>query len=67
MFSQVPLASDGFVLNLIDLILLLCLPYTAKFTEHHQHYPKINTFYLYDDAYIKEGGKIEKLDQDVIS
>lgn len=67
MYSQVPLASDGFVLNLIDLMLLLCMPYTGKFTEHHLHYPKINTFYLYDDTYIKEGSKIEKLDQDATS
>jgi len=67
MYSQVPLCSDGFILNLIDLMLLLCMPYAGKFTEHHLHYPKINTFYLYDDTYIKEATKIEKLDQDVIS
>ena len=62
-----PLASDGFILNLIDLMLLFCKPYTSKFTEYHAQFPKINCFYLYDDSYVKDATKIEKLDQEAIN
>lgn len=35
MFTQVPVCSDGFVLNLIDLLLIFCGPFTLKFAEYH--------------------------------
>ena len=56
------MASDGFILNLIDLMLLFCKPYASKFTEYHTQFPKINCFYLYNDSYVKDATKIEKID-----
>ena len=52
---------------MIDLVLLLCMPYAGRFTDYHLHYPKINTFYLSDDSYVRDATKIEKLDLDIIS
>jgi hypothetical protein len=63
----VPVASDGFIYNLIDVVLLFCKPFTAKFNEYHQHFPKINCFYLLNDAYIAGGSRIEKIDNDSLS
>lgn len=67
MFTQMPVASDGFIYNLIDVMLLFCKPFTAKFSEYHQHFPKINCFYLLNDAFIAGGSKIEKLDSEALS
>jgi hypothetical protein len=62
MFTQMPVASDGFVYNLIDVLLIFCKPFTAKFADYHQHFSKINCFYLLNDQYMPNGSKIEKID-----
>lgn len=67
MFSQFPLASDGFILNLIDVLLLFCKPFTAKFNDYHLQIAKINCLYLHDDKYVINASKIEKLDNDVVN
>jgi hypothetical protein len=67
MYSQVPVASDGFILNLTDLMLLFCKPYTSKFSDFHKHFEKINTMYILNDTYIKGASKIEKIDQEIVT
>ena len=36
MYTQVPVASDGFILSLIDVLLIFAKPFTSKFSEYHQ-------------------------------
>ncbi len=67
MYTQFPVASDGFVLNLIEVLLLFCKPFTHKFSEYHTHISKINCFYLLNDQYIYKGSSIEKLDQECLN
>ena len=67
MYTQSPVCSDGFIFNLIDVMLLFCKPFTAKFSEFYQTYPKINAFYLINDNYIVNAQKIEKIDNDVVN
>lgn len=67
MYTQIPVCSDGFVLNLIALLLLFCKPFTAKFTEYPVQFSKVNCFYFLDDTYIRNGSKIEKLDSDAVA
>jgi hypothetical protein len=52
MFTSEPVASDGFVLGLIDLMLLFCKPFASKFGEYHLQFPKVNCFYLISDKYL---------------
>eukprot|EP00347_Sterkiella_histriomuscorum_P007831 403347399 len=67
MYTQIPVASDGFILNLMSLLLLFCKPFTSKFAEYHSHFQKINCFYLIDDRFFIGGSKIEKLNQDTVN
>jgi len=64
MFTLIPVSSDGFILNLIDVLLIFSKPFSGKFSEYHTHFGKINCFYLYNDAYIFNGSKIEKIDSE---
>ncbi len=66
MFTQFPVSSDGFILNLIDVLLIFSKPFSGKFSEYHNHIGKINCFYLYNDAYILNGTKIEKIDSEAL-
>ena len=66
MFTQFPVSSDGFILNLIDVLLIFSKPFAGKFSEYHNHIGKINCFYLYNDAYILNGTKIEKIDSEAL-
>ena len=34
MFTQAPVATDGFILNFVDLLLQLCKPFTANFSKY---------------------------------
>lgn len=67
MYSQLPLASDGFILNLIDVLLIFSKPFSNKFNEYHNQFPKINCLYLMTDEYFVGGSKIEKLDNDIVA
>ena len=67
MYTQTPVASDGFILNLLDTILLFCKPFTSKFSDFWQQFPKINVLYLIDDRYGLPGTKIEKIDNDIVN
>ena len=62
-----PVASDGFVYNLIDLLLLFCKPFTSKFADYPQYFSKINCFYLHTDHYIPGASKLEKLDSQTLT
>ena len=47
--TNMPTASDGFVLNMIDTLFILCKPFTADFSKYHKFINKINCFYLSND------------------
>ena len=64
MFTQVPVSSDGFIMSLIDVMLILSKPFTSRFADYHQYLTKINTFYLYNDTYILNASKIDKIDNE---
>lgn len=49
MFTQTPVSSDGFILSLIDVLLLFCKPYASKFHEYHSSFSKLSMFYLMND------------------
>ena len=61
MFTQAPVASDGFVLNFVDLLLQLCKPFTATFNKYHQFLSRINCFYLMTNDYIAKATEMEKI------
>ena len=61
MFTHTPVASDGFILNFIDLLLQLCKPFTSNFSKYHQFLSRINCFYLMTDDYIGAARKMEKI------
>ena len=61
MFTHTPVASDGFILNYIDLMLLLCKPFTSNFSKFPNFIQKINCFYLMSDDYIMKALELEKL------
>jgi len=64
--SFTPLASDGFVLNLVDTLLLLCKPFTGNFQKYGNFLNKINCFYLADDKQIDGAkDKLEKVEHGV--
>jgi hypothetical protein len=61
-----PLASDGFILNYIDTILILCKPFVGTFTKYGNFLNKINCFYLINDAQIDNAkDKIDKVEHEV--
>lgn len=67
MFTQAPVSSDGFILSLIDVMLIFSKPFTAKFTDYPLQIPKINCLYLNDDKYVVNASKIEKLDSEIVT
>ena len=66
MFTQTPVASDGFMLNLGAVLLLLCRPFTSKFNDCHVNFAKINCFYLMNDAFVAGASKLDKLDMEMV-
>ena len=66
MFTQTPRASDGFMLNLGAVQLLLCRPFTSKFNDCHVNFAKINCFYLMNDAFVAGASKLDKLDMEMV-
>ena len=66
MYTQLPVASDGFILNLIGVMLLFCKPFTSKFNDYHNTFSKVNCLYLLNDDYITGASKVEKFDNDTV-
>jgi hypothetical protein len=62
-----PLASDGFVLNLIDTLLILCKPFVGNFQKYGTFLNKINCFYITNNDQIDRADKIEKIDSSDVS
>lgn len=60
-FTATLQASDGFILNYIDLMLILCKPFIKDFHKFPTFINKINCFYLMSDKYINKGLDLEKL------
>lgn len=56
-----PVASDGFILNLLDVVLQFCKPFTSKFQEFPTHFSKLNCLYLANETYFRNATKIEKI------
>lgn len=44
--SFTPLASDGFILNYISTLLILCKPFVGNFNKFSNFLTKINCFYM---------------------
>lgn len=63
MFTQKPVASDGFILNYIDLLLILCKPFIGNFEKYPNFLSKINSFYLITDDWVPKGTSLEKIEQ----
>jgi hypothetical protein len=61
MYTQIPVSSDGFILNYIDLLLQLCKPFTSNFSKYPTFLSKINCFYLMTNDYISKATDLEKL------
>lgn len=59
MFTHSPVATDGFILNYIDLLLQLCKPFTSNFTKYGNFIGKINCFYLSTSKYVNKGSDLE--------
>ena len=64
MYTQSPVASDGFILNFINLLLILSKPFTGVFNKYHTFLPKIKCFYLMTTDYLGPSAikRIEKLE-----
>jgi len=62
MVANRPVASNGFILNYIDLLLQLCKPFTSNFTKYGSFLSKINCFYMMTNEYVKKGKEFEKID-----
>lgn len=50
--TQMPVASQGFVLNYVDLLLQLCKPFTGAFEKYKNFLDKVNCTYLMTDAFV---------------
>lgn len=64
MFTQSPVASEGFVLNYIDLLLQLAKPFIGNFNKYGTFISKVNCFYLINNQYISKATDMEKISQD---
>ena len=62
MMTMKPVASNGFVLNYIDLLLQLCKPFTSEFTKYGNFISKINCFYLVSNKFVKKAKDFEKIE-----
>ena len=62
MMTNRPVASNGFILNYISLMLQLCKPFISDFTKYGQFIGKINCFYLSTNAYVKKAKDFEKIE-----
>mmetsp|Transcript_6584 Transcript_6584/g.10591 ORF Transcript_6584/g.10591 Transcript_6584/m.10591 type:complete len:170 (+) Transcript_6584:1382-1891(+) len=56
-----PVASNGFILNYMDVLLQLCKPFIANFEKYPNFYSKLNCFYFHDSTYIGTADKFDKL------
>jgi len=48
--SFTPLATDGFILNYIGTLLVLCKPFVSNFSKYGTFLSKINCFYLVNNS-----------------
>jgi hypothetical protein len=62
MVAHKPVASNGFMLNYIDLLLQLCKPFISNITKYGQFLPKINSFYYMTNDYINKAKDFDKID-----
>ena len=65
MFTQRPVATDGFVLNYIDLLLQLCKPFVGNFAKYGTFIQKINSFYLINNSHLAKATDMEKVTHEV--
>ena len=60
--TQEPVASQGFVLNMISLLLLLCKPFTSNFEKYKGFFEKINPAYLMTDRFVDKVSGLDKIE-----
>jgi len=64
MYTQSPVASDGFILNYADLLLILCKPFTGVFSKFPNFLSKINPFYLMTNKFVPGArDRIDKIER----
>lgn len=60
--TQQPVASQGFVLNFIDLLLQLCRPFTGSFEKYKNFLDKVNCTYLVTDTFVQKASTLDKIE-----
>jgi hypothetical protein len=59
MVANNPVASNGFILNYIDLLLHLCKPFVGNFDNYAKFIPKINCAYFLTPKVFPNADKID--------
>lgn len=62
MFTQAPVASQGFILNFVDILLQLCKPFIGTFSKYGENLKKLNCFYLMTNEYVDKAKSLEKIE-----
>lgn len=60
--TQAPVASQGFILNYIDMLLQLCKPFTGAHEKYKTFLEKVNCTYLMTDHYVDKATSLDKLE-----
>ena len=56
------MATEGFILNFTNLMLILCKPFTNKFEKYPNFMEKINCFYMMIPKYFSNAKSVEKIE-----
>ena len=59
--ADTPVATNGFILNLMDVLLILCKPFVSNFEKYGNFISKVNCFYLFDDSSISTANKFDRV------
>ena len=62
MVSHKPVASNGFFLNYIDVLLILCKPFTSNFNNYGKFMAKVSSFYMHQNILHKAKDHFESID-----
>lgn len=55
-------ASNGFFLNYIEVLLILCKPFTGNFNKYGNFISKVSSFYMFQNNLHKSNEKFECID-----
>ena len=60
--TQKPVASQGFVLNYVNMLLQLCRPFTGNFEKYKTFLEKLNCTYLLTDRFVEKATSMDKVE-----